>query len=347
MNAAAPIRVGSVAPPFAVRCAGGAGITTADVRGRPWVLAFLDHWDHAGLDPIRAELRGLGAILIVVSDAGVWSFHPDDDVELIAPADGHLIADVAAAAYSFDVAGAREAVFVIDADNVVRFVYRPEHELATPLPAALAVAGRELVAHQLDALTLTRRDWIVTSLCAGFAIAFLPGCRRREPSSPPPPAGEATPADLDVVLDINATEHKLRLDPRASLLDTLRERLGLTGTKKGCDHGQCGACTVLVDDRRVLSCLTLAAAAQGTKIVTIEGLATGDTLHPMQAAFVAHDGLQCGYCTPGQIMSAVGLLGEGVATTDDEVREHMSGNICRCGAYPNIVAAIQSVRHGG
>jgi xanthine dehydrogenase YagT iron-sulfur-binding subunit len=347
MNASPPIRAGSIAPTFAVRCAGGAGITSAEVRGRPWVLAFVHRWDRADLDPMRAELRGLGAILVVVSDTGVWSFHPDDDVELIAPADRRLIGDVAAAAYSFDVAPAREAVFVIDADNVVRFVYRPERELAVPLVSALAAAGRELIARRLDGLTLTRRDLLVTSLCAGFAIAFLPGCRRRESSSPPPPAAEPAPTDLDVVLDVNATEHKLRLDPRASLLDTLRERLGLTGTKKGCDHGQCGACTVLVDGRRVLACLTLAAAAQGTKIVTIEGLATGATLHPMQAAFVAHDGLQCGYCTPGQIMSAVGLLAEGGATTDDEVREQMSGNICRCGAYPNIVAAIQSVRHGG
>jgi alkyl hydroperoxide reductase subunit AhpC len=185
MNASLPIRVGSVAPPFAVRCAGGAGITSADIRGRPWVLAFLDHWDHADVDPIRAELRSLGAILIVVSDAGVWSFHPDDDAELIAPADRHLIADVAAAADRFDVATTRDAVFVIDADNVVRFVYRPEHELATPLPDALAIAGRELIARRRDAVTPIRHDWIVTSLCDGFAFAFGPGCRRRERSSPP------------------------------------------------------------------------------------------------------------------------------------------------------------------
>jgi xanthine dehydrogenase YagT iron-sulfur-binding subunit len=131
-----------------------------------------------------------------------------------------------------------------------------------------------------------------------------------------------------------------------SLLDALRERLGLTGTKKGCDHGQCGACTVHLDGRRIKSCMELAVMAQGHKVTTIEGLANGDALHPMQAAFIEHDGFQCGYCTPGQIMSAVAMLAEGKAKTDAEVRELMSGNLCRCGAYPNIIAAIQAARKG-
>jgi len=143
---------------------------------------------------------------------------------------------------------------------------------------------------------------------------------------------------------VNGNLRKIHIDIRTSLLDALRERLGLTGTKKGCDHGQCGACTVLVDGRRVTSCLMLAASVEGSKVTTIEGLAKGDALHPMQAAFIAEDALQCGYCTPGQIMSAVGLLSEGQAKTDDEVREAMSGNLCRCGAYTNIVAAIQKAR---
>jgi xanthine dehydrogenase YagT iron-sulfur-binding subunit len=129
-----------------------------------------------------------------------------------------------------------------------------------------------------------------------------------------------------------------------TLLDALREYIGLTGTKKGCDHGQCGACTVLVEGQRVVSCLTLAAAHVGEAITTIEGLAEGDRLHPVQAAFVKHDGFQCGYCTPGQIMSAVGLIAEGHAQTDDEIRELMSGNICRCGAYLGILAAIQEAK---
>ncbi|WXA89883.1 (2Fe-2S)-binding protein [Pendulispora rubella] len=148
---------------------------------------------------------------------------------------------------------------------------------------------------------------------------------------------------MDVTLNVNGEARHLRIEPRVSLLDALRERCGLTGTKKGCDHGQCGACTVLIDGRRVHACLTLAVMARG-KITTIEGLARGEQLHPMQAAFVECDGLQCGYCTPGQIMSAIGLLGEGHAKSDDEVREEMSGNICRCGAYSNIVSAIQLAR---
>jgi len=152
---------------------------------------------------------------------------------------------------------------------------------------------------------------------------------------------------IDVDLRINATTRHLALDPRTTLLDALREHLQLTGAKKGCDHGQCGACTVHVDGRRVLSCLTLAVAAQGKEITTIEGLATGDRLHPMQQAFLDHDGFQCGYCTSGQIMSAVALLREPCGPSDDDVREWLSGNLCRCGAYPNIIAAIQDVRATG
>src|SRR2546423_6711192 len=166
------------------------------------------------------------------------------------------------------------------------------------------------------------------------------------------------PESSDVSLRINGVEHSLTIDTRTSLLDLLREQLDLTGAKKGCDHGQCGACTVLIDGRRAVSCLALAVAHDGAEITTIEGLADGDAAHPLQAAFVEHDAFQCGYCTPGQICSAVGMLDEverGWAShvTDDvaaeprltaaEIRERMSGNICRCGAYPNIVAAIEDV----
>ena len=159
-------------------------------------------------------------------------------------------------------------------------------------------------------------------------------------------AAAANPSDtmVDVQLKINGALHKLRLDPRTTLLDLLRENLQLTGSKKGCDHGQCGACTVLINGRRVNSCLTLAVTLEGDEIITIEGLARGGQLHPMQAAFLEQDGFQCGYCTPGQICSAVACVQEGHATDDAQIREFMSGNLCRCGAYPNIVEAIKEAR---
>lgn len=154
----------------------------------------------------------------------------------------------------------------------------------------------------------------------------------------------AVPGAVPMTLNINGKEYKTSLEPRVTLLDALRENLGLPGTKKGCDHGQCGACTVHVNGRRVNSCLSFAIMHQGDQITTIEGLAQNGVLHPVQAAFVEHDGFQCGYCTPGQIMSAVALLKEPVGTRDEDVREFMSGNICRCGAYTNIVAAVQTAR---
>lgn len=152
---------------------------------------------------------------------------------------------------------------------------------------------------------------------------------------------------VELTVEVNGISHKLSVEPRVTLLDLLREQLALTGTKKGCDHGQCGACTVHIDGRRVLSCLSLAAMQHGKKVTTIEGLADNGELHPMQEAFIRHDGFQCGYCTPGQIMSAVACIREGHAESDEQIREYMSGNICRCGAYPNIVKAIADVRKGG
>ena len=181
-------------------------------------------------------------------------------------------------------------------------------------------------------------------LLARSTLTRMPTIDAHAQAPPFPTTPTATAETVDVSLVVNGRAVRVALDPRVTLLDALREHLQLTGTKKGCDHGQCGACTVHVGGRRVLSCLTLAAAVQDKSVTTIEGLADADRLHPMQQAFIDHDGLQCGYCTAGQIMSAVALLGEPCGPDDDDVRECMSGNICRCGAYPGIVAAVQSQR---
>ena len=157
----------------------------------------------------------------------------------------------------------------------------------------------------------------------------------------PAAAQSAAPAPLDLVLRVNGSEHRLTLDPRTTLLDALREHLHLTGSKKGCGLGQCGACTVLMDGKRVKSCLSLAALVEGREIMTIEGLAQGDQLHPLQAAFIERDAFQCGYCTSGQIMAGAACISEGHAGSAEEIRDWMSGNLCRCGAYDHIVAAIQ------
>jgi xanthine dehydrogenase YagT iron-sulfur-binding subunit len=196
----------------------------------------------------------------------------------------------------------------------------------------------------------TRRKFLLTSgssVAASLVTAYVPALANSAAGESDSALTEALPnieGAIPITLHINGKDHQLRIDPRTTLLDCIRETVALTGTKKGCDHGQCGACTVHVNGRRVNSCLTLALMHDGEVITTIEGLGTPDSLHPMQAAFVAHDGYQCGYCTSGQIMSAVALLKEPCGPDDASVKELMSGNICRCGAYPNIVAAIQQVR---
>ncbi len=186
---------------------------------------------------------------------------------------------------------------------------------------------------------MTRRELLEVAVVTGGA--FVGG--QLMPGNIPEASAQtgASPAPLDLVLRVNGTEHRLMLDPRTTLLDALREHLHLTGSKKGCGLGQCGACTVLMDGKRVKSCLSLAALAEGREITTIEGLAQGDQLHPLQSAFIERDAFQCGYCTPGQIMAGVACIAEGHAGSPEEIREWMSGNLCRCGAYDHIVAAIQ------
>jgi xanthine dehydrogenase YagT iron-sulfur-binding subunit len=191
----------------------------------------------------------------------------------------------------------------------------------------------------------TRRQFVTTVAVTAAGTAIFPSVLSAAQGVPRDDStAVAGGAEIDLTLSINGEDHAMKVDPRLTLLDALRDKLSLTGSKKGCDHGQCGACTVLVDGRRINSCLTLAVMHSGSAITTIEGLAKGDELHPVQAAFVEHDGFQCGYCTPGQICSAVALLKENHARSDDEIREWMSGNICRCGAYTNIVAAIKEAR---
>jgi xanthine dehydrogenase YagT iron-sulfur-binding subunit len=193
----------------------------------------------------------------------------------------------------------------------------------------------------------SRRGFIARLAALSASVTVAPSLLR----SAPAPEREASPGDApkkdggggltEITLKVNGRSQRLRIDTRVTLLDALRDRLQLPGTKKGCDQGQCGACTVHIDGRRVLSCLTLAVMAKGKEVTTIEGVAPGDELHPVQAAFIECDGFQCGYCTPGQIMSAIACIREGHTNTDSEIREFMSGNLCRCGAYPNIVDAIK------
>ncbi|HEY0757639.1 MAG TPA: 2Fe-2S iron-sulfur cluster-binding protein [Acidisarcina sp.] len=218
------------------------------------------------------------------------------------------------------------------------------------------LAEQQLLLEERSRWDVSRRDFLKSAGLLGSAAAIgAPALASAQQHS-----AEAT---VPVTLNVNGQEHQLSLDPRTSLLDALREDLKLTGSKKGCDHGQCGACTVLLNGRRINSCLTLALTVEGDKVVTIEGLATGDQLHPVQQAFLDHDGYQCGYCTPGQICSAVALLDEAkrgelsqvsmpvnrsgpVDLTVEEIKERMSGNICRCGAYPGIVAAVRQTAGG-
>jgi len=373
----ARVDVGMPAPDFVLAESGGRRISLSDLRGEPVILAFYPpEWDPSRADQLAhfnwlvRQVPGVNAELLGISTDGMWCQLAFADESVRVP----VLADLdpyGAVAERYDVRG-EQAVFVVDAEGTIAWRHAGPagvapsssellaalEALATPTPesqaARFAPRGDDWVPlppcaqprDETDPLFMpSRRDFVTTALAAAFALAAAPLAAKAEPLA----ARLAEPALADVpaanvILRINGRPVSMSIEPRVTLLDALREYAGLTGTKKGCDHGQCGACTVHVNGRRQLSCLTLAVMHQGDEITTVEGLATGDTLHPMQAAFITHDGFQCGYCTSGQIMSATALLKEPCGPTDADVKECMSGNICRCGAYPGIVAAIQDVR---
>ena len=343
------IAPGDLAPDFHLK--GVDGQRLSDFRGSPVVLAFHGvEWDPARAEHIEtynrliASLGGVaGARLLEIGGEGPWRALSFTDAALSLPVVSAQDADIAK---RFGI-GDEPAVFVIDAEGIVRWAQVGPMSLANPaeIARAISVVAAPFVhlPNERDVAggAWTRRDFVATTLAAAFALALRPV---EAQASRVARAVATTRSARPVTLNVNGKTLALQLEPRVTLLDALREYAGLTGSKKGCDHGQCGACTVHIDGRRELSCLTFAVMQEGRRITTIEGLATGEQLHPMQQAFITHDGFQCGYCTSGQIMSAVAVLDESWGPGDDDVREAMSGNICRCGAYPGIVAAVQEVR---
>ena len=351
LTAGLALPVGAPAPDFALADGDGRTVRLRDLLGQPVILAFYSpEWDPARAEQLARfnwlarQVPGVDAELLGISMDGLWCQLAFDGHSLRVP----LLADrspLGAVAERYGVRG-EEAVFVVDAGG--RVAWRHVGRVSSARHAgALLEALRPLAdtSARSALFPTTRREFVVTALAAALALAAMPLVSRAESvvDRVPPPRPEPGTA-ARVTLRVNGRDLPLDIEPRVTLLDALREYAGLTGSKKGCDHGQCGACTVHVNGRRQLSCLTFAVMHQGDEITTVEGLATGDTLHPMQAAFIAHDGFQCGYCTPGQLMSATALLHEPCGSADADVKECMSGNICRCGAYPGIVAAIQDVR---
>ncbi|RSK48944.1 2Fe-2S iron-sulfur cluster-binding protein [Hymenobacter rigui] len=322
-----------------------------ELRGQPVLLAFApEEWN-----PAHAHQSTIFTQLLGAFDAG--SSAPEAVVSC-----WHSLSCHGPVAAQFGVAGQR-ALLLLDEQGRLRWqtTIRPGHELRTgqvlaalealrpDAPAPCAAAGEAAAGAALAPAGggLSRRTFVTATLATAALLLLVGAAEAAGPVSPtetqpPMPAPEA--ATVPVTLTINGEAHRLEVEPRVVLLDALRENLHLTGTKKGCDHGQCGACTVHLDGHSALSCLTLAVMSEGRKITTIEGLAQGETLHPMQAAFVKHDAFQCGYCTPGQIMAATALVQDKQRRSAAEIREAMSGNLCRCAAYPNIIAAIQEIQ---
>lgn len=302
-----------------------------DLRGGPVILAFAaDSWDPAAardseiFSKLAQQFHGASFIDIT---ADPWiSLDCDDDL-----------------AASFGISGNR-SIILLDENSVLRWRFDVTQQ--SPItPGRILRALEDLQTGKDDTATeLSRRTFLSATLAAA---ALLTISRTSSQAADQTGSEKSKPVDDDMIaitLKINGADHALEVEPRVPLLDVLRENLHLTGTKKGCDHGQCGACTVHIDGESALSCLTLAVMNQGKEITTIEGLADGANLHPMQDAFIKHDALQCGYCTPGQIMSATALVKEKRVRSDAEIREAMSGNLCRCAAYPGIIAAIREIQ---
>ena len=321
-----------VAPDFALPD----GTRALHKRGRPLIVAFApDEWN-----PARAASGELYATLAAQFEAQIVDAGGDD---------WHAFDSAGEVAAQFGVRGGR-AVFVLD--EIGRIAWSWQSQAGEEARPGEILAALEAL-HARQNKGLSRRSFLAATLAASAVLTLAVGARaapRPGPATTPPTgavpnlsaANSYSPVDtIPIQLRVNGQTTTLQLEPRVALLDALREYMGLTGSKKGCDHGQCGACTVHVDGERQLSCLSLAVRAQGREITTIEGLSSGGELHPMQLAFIEHDAFQCGYCTPGQIMSATALLKEGHAHSDAEIREGMSGNLCRCAAYPNILAAIR------
>ena len=336
----------AVAPHFALApdFAFSDGSRAEEWRGQPLIIAFApDEWN-----PARAQQNELWQELAAQFGARVVTAATDSTTEAWHAFDCNGdVADL------FGVRGQR-AVFVIDEIGQIFWSWSSPNEAVAP---GEVLAALEKLQSERPKSGLSRRSFLAATFAASALLALgTRGARALDakarnanqltPLAPNVTNSKSFPTydktdTIAVQLRVNGQMRALQIEPRVALLDALRENLGLTGSKKGCDHGQCGACTVHVDGERQLSCLMLAVMAQGREITTIEGLARGDALHPMQMAFVQNDAFQCGYCTPGQIMSAVALQKEGGDGSDAEIREGMSGNLCRCAAYPNIVAAIR------
>ncbi len=317
------------------------GTRAAQKRGRPLIVAFApDEWN-----PARAASSELYATLAAQFDAQIVDAGGDE---------WHAFDSAGDVAAQFGVSGER-AVFVLDETGNIAWQWKSASgEEAAP---GEIIAALEALRND-EKKGLSRRSFLAATLAASAVLALAANSShaangRPGPANTPPigavpnlsAANSYVKTDtIPVTLRVNGRAQTLQLEPRVALLDALREYMGLTGSKKGCDHGQCGACTVHVDGEAHLSCLTLAVRAQNREITTIEGLAQNGELHPMQLAFIENDAFQCGYCTSGQIMSATALIKSKRAGSDDEIREHMSGNLCRCAAYPNILAAVKAAR---